>query len=113
MENTIRSTSVSVGDIFYDSWGYSMTIIDFYKVVRVTKSSVWVVGLASKETPDGYLSGTSMPSDIEDSRNGVMRIRDGYITGTMHNLYDINFDSTRKVHLSKWDGRPKYYNHCD
>ena len=27
-----------VGDILYSSWGYSMTIVDFYKVVKVSPS---------------------------------------------------------------------------
>jgi hypothetical protein len=33
---------VKVGDIFYTSWGYDQTNVEFYKVVRATKSSVWV-----------------------------------------------------------------------
>ena len=28
-----------VGDLFYDSWGYDQTNIDFYQVVRVTQKS--------------------------------------------------------------------------
>jgi hypothetical protein len=33
---------VKVGDIFYTSWGYDQTNVEFYKVIRATKSSVWV-----------------------------------------------------------------------
>jgi hypothetical protein len=33
---------VKVGDIFYTSWGYDQTNVEFYKVVRATKASVWV-----------------------------------------------------------------------
>lgn len=29
---------LKVGDIFYSSWGYDQTNIDFYKVLEITKS---------------------------------------------------------------------------
>jgi hypothetical protein len=37
-----KKREVYVGDIFYTSWGYDQTNVEFYKVVRATKSSVWV-----------------------------------------------------------------------
>ena len=35
--------SVKVGDIFYDSWGYDQTNIDFVKVIRVSSSGKTVI----------------------------------------------------------------------
>jgi len=42
MTQTIEKQEVKVGDIFYTSWGYDQTNVEFYKVIRATKSSVWV-----------------------------------------------------------------------
>jgi hypothetical protein len=33
---------IEIGDIFYDSWGYDQTNIDFYKVIKKTKAMVWL-----------------------------------------------------------------------
>lgn len=32
------TTSVHVGDVFISSWGYSMTLVDFYQVTKVSKT---------------------------------------------------------------------------
>lgn len=42
MSQVIEKVQPVVGDIFYTSWGYDQTNVEFYKVVRVSKSSVWV-----------------------------------------------------------------------
>ena len=42
MTEVIDKQEVKVGDIFYTSWGYDQTNVEFYKVVRATKSSVWI-----------------------------------------------------------------------
>jgi hypothetical protein len=42
MSQATEIKEVKVGDIFYTSWGYDQTNVEFYKVVRATKSSVWV-----------------------------------------------------------------------
>ena len=39
---TITKVAPKVGDIFYTSWGYDQTNVEFLKVVRTTASSVWV-----------------------------------------------------------------------
>lgn len=53
---------VHEGDIFVSSWGYSMTLVDFYQVTKVSKTgkSVNVRKLASKvvsgniDSPQGW-----------------------------------------------------------
>lgn len=39
---TIEKQAVKVGDIFFTSWGYDQTNVEFYKVVRCTDKTVWV-----------------------------------------------------------------------
>jgi len=48
---------VSVGDIFYHSWGYEQTNIDFYQVVTVSGKSATFqkIGASSRET--GFMCG--------------------------------------------------------
>ena len=55
---------VKSGDIFYSSWGYEQTNIDFYEVVKVTDKSVFFRDLASDKTydPNNSLYGTSTPA---------------------------------------------------
>jgi hypothetical protein len=39
---TVYALPFKIGDIIYNSWGYDQTNIDFYQVVRCTKSSVFI-----------------------------------------------------------------------
>ena len=39
---TIHALPFKPGDILYNSWGYDQTNVDFYQVVRCTKSSVFI-----------------------------------------------------------------------
>lgn len=39
---TIHALPFKPGDILYNSWGYEQTNVDFYQVVRCTKSSVFI-----------------------------------------------------------------------
>lgn len=52
-----------VGHIFYDSWGYEQTNIDFYQVVKVLPKSVIIREIASKITDReaGFDSGYKVP----------------------------------------------------
>lgn len=110
---TVEKKAIEVGEIFYDSWGYNMTIIDFYKVVRLTPAGAEVRGLGQTEVAEGFLCGTTTPTETLTERHGVLRARShGALVGTIKGLYKDS-DSTRRVYLSKWDGQPKHFNHCD
>lgn len=39
---TVYALPFKIGDIIYNSWGYDQTNVDFYQVVRCTKSSVFI-----------------------------------------------------------------------
>lgn len=58
-EKMARATTVNpykVGDLFYNSFGYDMTINEFFQVTRVSAKAVWVRPIASKvvEGSAGY-----------------------------------------------------------
>ena len=57
-----QSNPVKVNDIFYSSWGYDQTNIDFYMVVEVTKSSVKVVTIGEDRTYTGPMQGNCVPN---------------------------------------------------
>ena len=96
---------LEVGDVLYCSWGYSMSLGDFYRVTKlVGKQSVEVEEL-SKETVDGDgWSGHHKP---------VLEGKGSPVKGS----FRVTNGSTIKVGYSqyarKWDGRPKYFNTMD
>lgn len=105
------------GDILSSSWGYSMTIVDFYKVLKVTPYTVIIARIGTKgEKQTGFLAGTVMPDPdhIQTETKWVdgkpvkvpaiytRRPAHGYVRG--HHSSSI---------ASKWDGKPRHFNHCD
>ena len=92
-------------------WGYSMTIVDFYAVIKETPKSLTVVPMTSKETPQGYLSGTSVPdAPVTDGPTSRLLKRKGYYVGTLNKA---NGNKLVRHIVFDWDGTPKDFNHCD
>lgn len=62
--------SLKVGDILSSSWGYEQTNNDFYKVVKTSKSCVWLieVSLPVKETKNGWAMAEDRKYDIEGAK---------------------------------------------
>lgn len=103
--------SVKVGDIFYNSWGYDQTNVDFYEVIRLTGQGVEVQPIESRTVSgDGFNDMVvAVPGFVRDydvitgidrsdaRKSKVCRLRDsGYIV--------LSRDHT----AAKWDGRPLY-----
>lgn len=94
------------GDILASTWGATMVIVSFYRVVKVTPHTVKIVALRSIETSDGFLCGTCIPSDVQDGPTIYTRRKQPgkhWITG--------QYESERRV--GPWHGKPLRYNHCD
>ena len=66
---TIEKQVVKVGDIFYTSWGYDQTNVEFFKVVRATEKSIWV-----QET--GQIISGSKYDYWQTSSNGEALVRE-------------------------------------
>ena len=66
--------NVNVGDIFYTSWGYDQTNIDFYKIVAVKNKTISYVSIGEDRTYTGPMQGTVVPNtnhigtDIKNAR---------------------------------------------
>jgi hypothetical protein len=91
------------GDIYVCTWGYNMTNVDFYQVVRCTGRSVYLQKLETEKIPNGFLTGHMTP------------IRDRFVSDEFRKVLgedrSIRLKSYAKASL--WDGKPTYYNHCD
>jgi|TARA_R100000482_G_scaffold58241_1_gene21142 hypothetical protein len=87
-----------VGDILYSAWGYDQTNIDFYQIVKKTKSMVTIqmIGKETEVTGNGY-------------DNRVMPVKDNFISKEIKKKvgpYGISLNTYANASL--WDGHPKY-----
>ena len=104
-------TEVKVGDIFHCSWGYDMTINDYYQVVDLTPSGKSVrVRKLNKETVKygEYFTGREMPIKDNFATDNIMTKRLG--TDYMGQP-DIKITSYSWARL--WDGESNHFNHMD
>lgn len=92
-----------VGDIFYSSWGYEQTNVEFYQVVEVKGKNIVVREVAQVRVETGFMSGTCEP------------IKDKFLskeTSTKRVSAYINSGNQPQVYvkgLHKYDGKPKYW----
>lgn len=91
-----------VGEIFYASWGYDQTNIDFYEIVGVGKKSVVLRGIAQKmvDGSAGNMSEYVTPvkgeyTSKEFTRPIKIRVWD--------NKVNMSFNGCRGYNLSKYD----------
>ena len=100
---TKTAQDVEVGDILYVSWGYDMTIVDFYRVTERKKASIKLETLAHKFTPEQdevIPIDKVIPNDKVDGK--LFRLSKHY------GVCQIN------GHIARyWNGKPKYYNTMD
>jgi hypothetical protein len=63
-ESANKPTTLKVGDIITNSWGYDQTNVDCYQITRVTDHFVWLRPITSELVPDdgvGPMSGRVVP----------------------------------------------------
>lgn len=105
-ETRTNDMGIKVGDIFYASWGYDQTNVDWYKVIDVTKTgkSVKLQEIEGKITSDGGLSmsGKSTPviNKIKKGEKPITKKIKTYSNEPMIQLKSYKF-------AYKWDGKPK------
>ena len=102
---------VKVGDIFHCSWGYDMTINDYYQVVGLTPSGKSVkVRKLNKETvySGEYFSGREMPikDDFKSEKIKTHRLQTSYMDTPQIKISDYSW-------ARMWDGASSYFNHMD
>ena len=100
---------IKPGMILESTWGYSMTIVDFYKVVgKRGKTTVDLVRLFNEVTEGSGLQGHAIPVlDTSKANNGHYSARitkDGYLKLS---------GGIRGTFLVKWDDKPVLFDHMD
>ncbi len=101
-----NTETVEVGDIFYCSWGYDQTNIDFYKVVKKTKTGISIVPMSKKviEYNDRYMTGKVVPGEVFVGAKPMRRKLNKY--GDKFYISINSFSSA-----SKWSGRPETFSY--
>jgi hypothetical protein len=95
---------VKVGDIFYSSWGYDQTNVDFYEVVGLTGASVKVREVAQERlSSDGYGSDQVVPVP-GDYIGEVMTKR---ISDERHWSGRASIKISQSTYAYLWDGTPR------
>ena len=106
---TKTGKDVEVGDILVCSWGYSMTLVDFYKVIERKKSSIKLAKLENK-----YVSGNSMQGQVVPTTNVKP---DNNVDGKLFRV-GVKWSSEIVCKINGnyayyWDGKPEHFNTLD
>ena len=106
---TKLGTEVEVGDIVTSTWGYSMTLVDFYKVIDKKKASIKLQHLETKPVEGGQGRGKLVPIDVVKP--------DKEVDGKLFRIgvkWDNKIVCKVKGHYADyWDGKPKSYDTWD
>lgn len=75
-----KNPSIKIGDIFYDSWGYEQTNIDYYEVVAVKGLSVHFRRITGHVTESSFMSGPKVANkgDFKDEEVHKKMVRFDY-----------------------------------
>lgn len=97
----------NIGDIIVNSWGYEQTNIEFYKVTRITKRTIYVREIPKKEAENewrGAMCSHVIPEPeffLKDSQEFPLRVNAMGDNTSLSN-------GKSYMYFHKWDGRPKY-----
>lgn len=111
-KNAVKiSDVVEVGDIFYSSWGYEQTNVDFYEVVRIDGKFVFIKEIKKDYKGTGFMSGTS--KGLKGQFVDDAEIKTSIMYNSNENkVYGLRMSGNRRDHsgsyLYRWDGRPEY-----
>lgn len=106
-EAEARAVAVKPGDVFVSSWGYSMTLVDFFEVTRVSGTRVYWRELAARKVDDRGPAGAHVVPGgaVEGGESGFSTIR--ALSGRPY----FRIDDVRNAFA--WGGTPVYYNDWD
>jgi hypothetical protein len=93
-------TSLKIGDIIVNSWGYDQTNVDFYRVTRTTAHYVWLQEIGSQQTEKE--TGNSMAAYVVANPEVISNAP---VERHGSSKEYVNF---RHGSGSKWDGKEMY-----
>lgn len=94
--------TIKVGDVIEYSWGYDQTNVQFFKAVKTTPKTVWLVELKSKttESKPQSMTGHVMPEGNMEEGAEVFSKRIQHY----ENRISLRFEHGVG---NKWDGNPQ------
>lgn len=95
---------IQAGDIFYASWGYDQTNIDWYQVTDVVGKSVIVREIAGHSISEGQGSDRVVPVPNKFTGPPMKKIPQG-LSGSGRSVY-IKISDVQTAFA--WDGKPKH-----
>lgn len=111
----VSKYGIKVGDVFECTWGYSMTLVEFYKVTKIISAcKVEIVELGHTIVPDSEDRGGGsyrLPDMDRELGEPITKIvsQSGY--EKRNGGFHITINDS--VSLRPWDGRPCYFNNWD
>lgn len=104
---------VITGKILYCQWGYSMTLVDFYEVIKETDKTILARRVESKvHEAQGFLEGTTVPDlDILPREKEIIRIYRRQLPNG--NSYLVSRKQGYPKYFHWYDGTPVHFNECD
>lgn len=93
---------IKPGDIFYNSWGWEQTNIDFYQVVSTTAKTITIRRIMENNTEYNAYQLTGKKRPVADCFKCEAELRK--IPYFCRGEWGINFENGSGA---KWDGKPK------
>tara|TARA_Y100000310_G_scaffold345581_1_gene466894 strand:- start:4669 stop:5247 length:579 start_codon:yes stop_codon:yes gene_type:complete len=94
---------IKIGDIYYSSWGYEQTNIDFYQVIEIKGKATVVLKEIAQDTVEGSNYSHGMACEVIAVKDKFLN--DKTITKRV-SQYGISLTSYSSAR--KWDGKPQY-----
>ena len=111
----VSKYGLNVGDILEDTWGYSMTLVEFYKVTKIISAcKVEIVELGHNVVPGSEDSGGGRRV-VPDVNRPIGEPIIKMVTQSSYEKRNGGFHITinDSVSLTPWDGHPCYFNNYD
>lgn len=94
---------IKTGDIFYSSWGYEQTNVNYYEVVKATEKTVWLRELKNIVKIDkSVYGGKALPAKGEYVGEVLKRKIKKY-----RNEIILTIESYKNAYF--WDGKAKEF----
>lgn len=99
---------LTVGDIFYTSWGYEQTNVDFYEVTGFLNKLVLVREISQRKKETGFMSGSTIPVPGKFI-SGQLKAKPIFNNDeTVHGITIYGVPSSAN-YAARWDGQPVFW----
>ena len=92
-----KAKAIKVGDIYYTSWGYEQTNVEFYKVVEIKGKKVTLIEVAEKI------------AETDGACDYVVPVPEAEIGEPFTRMVgEYGFKIDKCAYATKWNGKPTY-----